>query len=114
MGGRQPGLKPDWADRGDYSLFDILAAAELVVQDSQSVVLLVDDRRARAALRQTENLNLDILSTRAFVAMLETEFGVENAPDIWTIIEICAGANEQGKSKVPDPLSEDPIYVRKS
>ncbi|MBB3966804.1 hypothetical protein [Rhizobium metallidurans] len=113
MGGGTPDLKPSWTGRGDYSLLDVLAAAETVVEDSETVVLLVDDRRARAALRQTENLNLDILSTRSFIAMLETEFGVENATDIWTIIEIAAGVNEQGKSKVPDPLPEDPLYVRK-
>lgn len=113
MGGSHPDLKPSWADRGDYSLFDILSAAETVVEDSEAVVLLVDDRRARAALRQSENLDLDILSTRAFISMLENEFGVENASDIWTIIEIGAGVNEHGKSRVPDPLPEDPIYVRK-
>ena len=113
MGGSHPDLKPDWADRGDYSLFDILKAAETIVEDSEAVVLLVDDRRARAALRQSEDLNLDILSTRAFIAMLEDEFGMENADDLWQIIEIGAGVNEHGKSRVPDPLPEDPIYVSK-
>ena len=113
MGGSVPDLKPSWKGRGDYSLLDVLTVAETVVEDSEAVVLLVDDRRARAALRQTENLNLDILSTRAFIDILETEFGIENASDIWTIIEIGAGVNEHGKSKVPDPLLEDPLYVRK-
>ncbi|WP_112943907.1 MULTISPECIES: hypothetical protein [unclassified Rhizobium] len=113
MGGSVPDLKPSWKGRGDYSLLDVLSVAETVVDDSEAVVLLVDDRRARAALRQTENLNLDILSTRAFIDILETEFGIENASDIWTIIEIGAGVNEHGKSKVPDPLLEDPLYVRK-
>ncbi len=113
MGGSVPDLKPSWKGRGDYSLLDVLTVAETVVEDSEAVVLLVDDRRARAALRQTENLNLDILSTRAFIDILETEFGIESASDIWTIIEIGAGVNEHGKSKVPDPLLEDPLYVRK-
>ncbi len=45
--------------------------------------------------------------------MLEQEFGMENADDLWQIIEIGAGVNKHGKSRVPDPLSEDPIYVRK-
>ncbi|PYE46278.1 hypothetical protein DFI02_101418 [Rhizobium sp. PP-F2F-G20b] len=113
MGGGNPDLKPDWADRGDYSLFDILKVAETFVEDSDAVVLLVDDRRARAALRQNEDLNLDILSTRAFISMLEHELGIENADDLWQIIEIGAGVNEHGKSRVPDPLPDDPIYVRK-
>lgn len=95
------------------SLLDILSIAEGVVDDSEAVVMLVDDRRARTALRQTENLNLDILSTRSFVSMLETEFGMTNASDIWRIIEIAAGVNEQGRSRVPGPLAEDPVYVRK-
>ncbi|MGO7689377.1 hypothetical protein ACC696_32630 [Rhizobium ruizarguesonis] len=49
---------------------------------------MVDDRRARTALRQTENLDLDTLSTRAFIWMLETEFGVENAADVRMIIKL--------------------------
>jgi hypothetical protein len=113
MGGSVRDLKPSWTGRGDYSLLDVLSVAETIVEDSEAVVILLDDRRARAVLRQTENLNLDILSTRAFIAMLETEFGIENASDIWTIIEIGAGVNEHGKSKVPDPLPEDPLFVRK-
>ncbi|WSH66365.1 hypothetical protein U8Q05_07885 [Rhizobium ruizarguesonis] len=36
--------------------------------------------------------------------MLETEFGVENAADIWMIIKIGAGVNEHGKPKIPDRL----------
>lgn len=113
IGGSQPGLKPSWRGRGDYSLLDILAIADSVVEDNEAVVMLVDDRRARAALRQTEGLNLDILSTRSFVSMLETDFGVTNASDIWRIIEIAAGTNEHGKSRVPDQQLEDPIHVRK-
>lgn len=113
LGGRHADLKPDWTDRGDYSLIDILSVAEKVVEDSQAVVLLVDDRRARAALRQTDNLDLDILSTRAFISMLESEFHVVDASSIWTIIELGAGLNHHGKPRVPGPLAEDPIHVRK-
>lgn len=113
MSGSRPEMKPNWTGRGDASLLNILAAAEKVVADGETVVLLVDDRKARAALRQTENLNLDIVSTRAFVSMLESEFGVENASNVWPIIEIAAGVNEHGKSRVPDTLLEDPVYVRK-
>ena len=43
MGGNHPDLKPDWTDRGNYSLIDILKAAETFVEDSKAVVLLVDD-----------------------------------------------------------------------
>ncbi|MFT2215062.1 hypothetical protein ACLJYM_24860 [Rhizobium giardinii] len=86
MGGSHPDLKPDWADRGHYSLFDILNAAETFVEDSEAVVLLVDDRRARTTLRQNEDLNLDILSTRAFISMLEHEFGIENVADLWPLV----------------------------
>lgn len=113
LSGSRPELKPGWTGRGDYSLLDILSVAETVVEEGEAVVLLVDDRRARAALRQTENLDLDILSTRAFIAMLEMEFGMADAGSIWTVIEIAAGRNTKGKLKVPDLLPEDPIYVRK-
>ncbi len=113
IGGSRPDLKPSWTGRGDVSLLNILSSAEKVVADNEAVVLLVDDRRARAALRQTEGLNLDILSTRAYVSMLQEEFGVENAADIWKTIEMSAGVNEHGASKAPAHLHQDPIYVRK-
>lgn len=113
ISGSQPNLKPNWSGRGDYSLLDILSIAEGVVDDSEAVVMLVDDRRARAALRQSENVNLDIFSTRAFVSMLATEFDMTNASDIWRVIDIAAGVNERGTSRVPAPLAEDPVYVRK-
>ncbi|MGO7849035.1 hypothetical protein ACC671_18420 [Rhizobium ruizarguesonis] len=53
------------------------------------------------ALRQTENLDIDILSARAFIWILETDFGVENAADIWMIIKIGAGVSEHDKPGFP-------------
>lgn len=85
-GGSRPDLRPNWADRGDASLLNILSTAEKVVADHEAAVLIVDDRKARAALRLMENINLDIMSTEAFVWMLENKFGVSNASDIWRTI----------------------------
>ncbi len=113
MSGAHPDLKPSWTGRGDYSLVDVLAIAETVVAESETAVMLVDDRRARNALRQTDYVNLDILSTRSFVSMLESEFGVKDASDVWVAIAIAAGVNALGKSRIPDPIAEDPVYVRK-
>lgn len=114
IGGSRPDLKPSWTGRGDASLLNILSTAEKVVRDHGAVVFIVDDRKARAALRQVENLNLDILSTEAFVWMLEDKFGVSNAAHIWQTIELGSGVNQHGKSRVPDPRKKDPVFVRKS
>jgi hypothetical protein len=111
-GGRMPETKPCWKGRGEQSLFDILSVAESVVEESEAVVLLVDDKRARAVLRLTEGLNLDIMTTETFVRMAEQEFGVTNATEIWPVIRMAAGTNEHGKSRIPDAPLEDPIYVR--
>jgi hypothetical protein len=113
LGGSRPDLKPNWSDRGDASLINILSTAEKVVADHEAAVLIVDDRKARAALRTMENINLDIMSTEAFVWMLEEKFGVSNVSDIWRTIITSAGTNEHGKSKVPDRPLEDPVFVRK-
>ena len=110
--GRAPETKPRWKGRGEQSLLNILSAAERVVEDNETTVLLVDDKKARAVLRLTEGLNLDIMSTEAFVRMVEQEFGVANATGIWPVIRMAAGKNEQGKSRIPDAPLEDPIYIR--
>lgn len=113
MGGGHPDLKPSWSGRGDASLLNILETAEAVVSDNESVVMLVDDRRARAALTQAENVNLDIMSTESFVRLLEDHFDFGDAADLWHVIELAAGVNEHGKSRVPDPPKEDPLFVRR-
>lgn len=111
--GKNPETKPSWKGRGESSILNILEAVEKTMEDNEKVVVLVDDRKARGAIRVTEGLNIDILSTEAFLKDVEHYHGVENATDAWIVIAVAAGYNEDGVSRVPEKPKEDPIFVRK-
>lgn len=111
--GKIPETKPSWKGRGESSIINVLEAVEKTTADNEKVVVLVDDRKARGAIRVTEGLNIDIMSTEAFLRDVERFHGVENATDAWIVIAVAAGYNENGVSKVPEKPKEDPILVRK-
>lgn len=101
-GGKKPETRPSWRGRGEASILDVLDAVENIVQDSEKVVVLVDDRKVRGAIRLTEGLNIDILSTEAFLKDVKFNHGVANATDVWIVIQHAAGRNPDGVSRLPE------------
>jgi hypothetical protein len=109
-GGRVAEDKPGWRGRGERSMQDLLPVLEQLLEDGESVVLLVDDRPARALLIQAARLggvDVDMMATESFLAMLEQDYGVVVAKDAWNAISLAAGA------KVPAAPVPDPVYVRR-
>jgi hypothetical protein len=109
-GGRPAADKPSWRNRGERSLVDVLSAAAQLVADGEAVILLVDDRSARAMLVravQSRELEADIMATETFLVLLEEDFGVVEAGTAWQAIRLAAGGNE------PATPVADPVYVRK-
>jgi hypothetical protein len=109
-GGRPPADKPSWRNRGERSVADVLSAAAEVVADGEAVILLVDDRSARAMLVravQSRELEADIMATETFLVFLEEDFGVVEAGTAWQAIRLAAGGDE------PATPVADPVYVRK-
>jgi hypothetical protein len=107
--GRVPEDRPSWTDRGERSMRQALAVTRNLIENGESVLLLVDDRAARALLAQaaqTEGLNADLMATETFLALLEQDFGVAAAGAAWQAIHIAASGNEPA---APEP---DPIHIR--
>lgn len=93
MAGKRSELKPFWAGCGEKSILDVLGAAERVSADSDAVVVLVDDRKARSAIMQPPLMNVEVVSTQTFVRQLHERYGVDEAKRVWRVIEIAARRN---------------------
>lgn len=78
------------------------------VASGETLVLIVDDRAARAmplAAIQTQALNADIMATQTFIDILERDFGLVEAANAWQTVRLAADGD------VPVPYSPDPIIV---
>jgi hypothetical protein len=104
--GRVPRLKPSWRGRGDASVLQALDAAARIVEDGSAVVAIVDDARARAAIRLARAVDIDLMATESFIAWMADRFAVEGAQTAWSAIELAAGGH------VPASLDDDPVYIR--
>ena len=103
--------RPTWRGRGEASIAEVVPLAASVVAAGDTLVLLVDDRAARAVLVaavQTHLLDADIMGTQTFLAMLERDFHIIEAGTAWQAIGIAADRD------IPVPYNPDPIIVRPS
>jgi hypothetical protein len=109
-GGSEPADRPAWRNRGERSIQDVLVAVSGMVAAGETVILLVDDRAARALLINEARLagvETDLMATETFLVLLEESYGVAKARDIWLAIHHAAGG------KTPGAPAADPVYVRK-
>ncbi len=70
----------------------------------------MDDRAARALLineARISGLEADLMATETFLVLLEEDYGVAHARDVWLAIHLAAGG------KTPEAPVADPVYVRK-
>lgn len=109
-GGRVPADRPSWRNRGERSIQDLLPIVGQIVAAGEALVLLVDDRPARALLIQearTGGVEADLMATETFLVLLEKDYGVANARHAWVAIHHAAGGRQ------PEAPIEDSVYVRK-
>lgn len=107
--GRVPDDKPTWRGRGEASIAEVVPLAAALVGAGETLVLLVDDRAARAvfvAAVQTNLLDADIMGTQTFLAMLERDLHIIEAGTAWQTVRIAADGD------IPVPYAPDPIFVR--
>lgn len=84
----------------------------LLAMLGEAVVLLVDDRAARALPVQAardEGLDADLMATETFLAWLEQDYGVVESATAWQAIRLAAGGNEPAAPAAP---VSDPIHIR--
>jgi hypothetical protein len=109
-GGSEPSDRPSWRNRGERSIQDVLGVVGAMVAAGEAVILLVDDRAARALLineARISGLEADLMATETFLVLLEEDYGVAHARDVWLAIHLAAGG------KTPEAPVADPVYVRK-
>ena len=98
--GSKPEDRPRWRNRREASIAEVIPLAATTVGAGETLVLLVDDRAARALLVaavQTNVLDADIMATQTFLAMLERDFGLIEAQTAWQSIALAADGPLRGR-----------------
>ena len=108
-GGSVPADRPSWRNRGERSIQDLLPILGQMVAAGEALILLVDDRSARALLLQearTNGVETDLMATETFLVLIEQDYGVAKARDAWVAIQHAAGGRQ------PEAPLHDPVHVR--
>lgn len=107
MAGMPAELKPSWVGRGEKSILQILEGVENSVADGEAVVAIVDDGKARAAIKALDHVDVDLMGTETYLHWMATRFQVKEAETAWIAIRIAAD------DKVPVERDDDPVHVFK-
>jgi hypothetical protein len=106
LAGNPPALEPDRSDLGERSVLGTIRSARTILARNETILAIVDDRDARAALRAV-HADIDLMGTRTFISWLALDFGVAEAETAWPAIQIAFGGRA-------DPGEEDdPVYIRR-
>jgi hypothetical protein len=108
MAGRPAGLEPqppDWSDRGEASVLRAVTMADRVLTLGEGVVVLADDRDARAALR-LKRADIDLMGTQTFTRWMAEDFHIPEAETAWATIALLSDF------KADPGDDEDPVYIR--
>jgi hypothetical protein len=78
LAGRPEQLRPTWKDRGKASRLQSVQAIKAALQRDEAIVVLVDDRDARDAIRAVR-ADIDMMGTQTFIAWMSEDFGIAQA-----------------------------------
>ncbi len=99
--------KPKWRGRGERSILQVMDGIEKLLDEGESVLAIVDDRKARAAIRALTDVDVDLMATESFLVMLAEDYQVKEAATAWLAITIACGG------KAPHAPDEDPVHIYK-
>ena len=83
--------KPRSRGRGERSILQVLDGIERLVAEGEAVLAIVDDRKARAAIRLLTDVDVDLMATESLLAMIAEDYHVEEAQTAWLAIKIACG-----------------------
>jgi hypothetical protein len=107
LAGMPKKLKPSWKRRGERSILEVLDGVEKVVAEGEAVIAIVDDRKARAAIKALEDVDIDLIATETYLEWLVRRFGIKEAATAWMTIKIATD------KKAPNAPDEDPVHIYK-
>lgn len=84
-GGMDPATAPRARNLGEASILELMRTLEEELRGDNKAIVLIDERRARKALR-TVNANLDLVTTRAFFKVLATDYGLNDTAAYWRLV----------------------------
>lgn len=100
-GGSSPEDKPSWRDRSELGISQVLAVVSRLIGSRESVIVLADDRSARALLLRIvreDGLNADLMATETFLTLLERDHGVAKAGAARQAIALAGGSHDSEPS----------------
>ncbi|MCL2716852.1 MAG: hypothetical protein FWD68_20410 [Alphaproteobacteria bacterium] len=100
-------MKPSWKGRGETSVLWVLGVVERVLEDGEAAVVIVDDNKARLAIRVGTEFDIDLMGTESFIKWIHRRFKVAGAEHAWAAIRIAAGGKE------PIASRDDPVFLRR-
>jgi hypothetical protein len=106
LAGSPAELKPSWTGRGEKSILQVLDGVEKNLADGEVVIAIVDDGKARAALRLTRMIDIDLMATETCIEWLHQRFHVQKATTAWAAIKMTLA------ERAPGAPAEDPAYNR--
>ena len=105
MAGSPQEVKPNSSDYGEASILSKLRTIRKLVTEGETVIVVMDDRDGRAAVKGLE-MNVDLMLTRTFIAMMDEDYHVKVAATAWeTLVQILGEELDYGEDN-------DPVYVR--
>lgn len=105
MAGSPEEEKPDSSDYGEASILSKLRTIRKLVTEGETVIVVMDDRDGRAAVKGLE-MNVDLMLTRTFIAMMDEDYHIKEAATAWeTLARILGNELDYGEDN-------DPVYVR--
>jgi hypothetical protein len=100
--------KPRSRGRGERSVLQVLDGVEKLIADGEAVLAIVDDRKARAAIKLLTEVDIDLLATESFLVMLAEDYQVKEAETAWFAINLACGG------KAPSAPDEDPVHIHRA
>ena len=97
--------KPRSRGRGERSILQVLDGVEKLVADGEAVLAIVDDRKARAAIKLLTEVDIDLLATESFLVMLVEDYHVKEAETAWLAINIACGGKAACSRRGPGTYS---------
>jgi hypothetical protein len=109
-GGGRPEDRPVSRNLGELTIAALLPIVNQSIGAGEALMLMVDDRAARALLAQaaqTEGLDADIMATETFLRYIAEDFGQMKAATAWQAISLASGGRH------PESPRTDPVLIRK-
>jgi uncharacterized protein YheU (UPF0270 family) len=105
MAGSPDEDKPESSDYGEASILSKLRTIRNLLNEGETVIVVMDDRDGRAAVKGLQS-NVDLMGTRTFIAMMDEDYHIKEAATAWSALVLIL------REELDYGEDDDPVYVR--